>query len=88
MNVAKLLALRTGPLYPQQIPQALRGISWGKSMKNFNVTIGNRTRLVAQCLNELRHRVPPPSLAVTVVQVLHILCVCNSVFINRVKSIF
>jgi hypothetical protein len=88
MNVTKLLALDTGRLYPQEIPQALRGISWGKSMKNSNGTFGNRTPLVAQCLNELHHRVPSPFLAVTIVKVLHILCICNSVFINRVKSIF
>jgi len=28
------------------------------SMENSNDTIGNRTRAVAQCLNQLRHRVP------------------------------
>jgi hypothetical protein len=29
------------------------------SMKNSNDTIGNRTGAFPQCLNQLRHRVPP-----------------------------
>ena len=66
-------AQRTGRLYPREIFLVLisfRGCQsqWHSaagrivSMKNSNDTIGHRTRifrLVARCLNELRHRVPP-----------------------------
>ena len=37
------------------------------SMKNSNDTIGNRTHVlsasIAQCLNQVRHSVPPPPIA-------------------------
>jgi hypothetical protein len=71
MKVVRLSALGTGRLYPLgiipdthfcQILSQTQGHSTAgrfMSMKNSNDTIGNRTvDLVAQCLNQLRHRVP------------------------------
>jgi hypothetical protein len=69
MKVVRLSALRTGRLYPQEIFLVLRlsqlqGHSGARkiiSIKNFNDTIGNRTRdlpAVVQCLNQLHYRVP------------------------------
>ena len=71
MKVVRLSALGTGRLYP---PGNIPGthFCWGlsqsqghsaagkiMSMKNSNGTSGNRTRnLLAQCLNQLQHRVP------------------------------
>jgi hypothetical protein len=71
MKVVRLSALRTGCLYPQEIylvliyvrgcqPQGHSAAGMIVSMKNSNDTIEPATfRLVAQCLNQLRRRVPP-----------------------------
>jgi len=69
--VVRLPALRIGRLYPQETflvfisvrgwvdPQGHSAAGRIMSMKNSNNTIGNQTRdLPAQCLNQLRHRVP------------------------------
>jgi len=71
MKVVRLSALRTGRLYPLQNtpdtyfcsrlsqPQDHSAAGRIMSMKNSNDTIEPATfRLVAQCLNQLRHRVP------------------------------
>ena len=72
MKVVRLSALRNGRLYPSghipgthfckrlSKPQGHSADRRIMSMKNSNDTVGNRTRdfrLVAQCLNQLRHRV-------------------------------
>jgi len=62
----RLWGLRTGRLYPQDIPGSKLSRPLGhnetgriKWMKNQNDPIRNRTRrLVAQCLKQLRHCVP------------------------------
>jgi hypothetical protein len=66
VEMVSLSALRTGRLYSHEIFLVLitvRGhsaVGKIKSMKNSSHTIGYRTRgvLVAQCLNQLRYRVP------------------------------
>ena len=73
MKVVRLSALRTGRLYPQEIflvlifvkrlshPQGHSAAGRFVSVKNSNDTI---FQLVVQCLNQLRHRVPPHMLSV------------------------
>ena len=57
MNVVRLSALHTGPLYPQRVVRP-EGLSHRKIVMTPPSGIEPATfRLVAQCLNQLRHRV-------------------------------
>jgi hypothetical protein len=64
MKVVSLSDLRTGRFYPQEMSLVLifnflEAVSI-MQIKNFNDTIGNRTRdlpVLGQCLNKLRHRI-------------------------------